>query len=115
MSIYKGEKLISGSVSASASASAYPRPDWANAVAITAAQLYAGYEVPDDGTLVLAVGPGYAGDRTFYIDNIEVGGFCVSNTAERSIITLPICKGQVIRCSSNANIGSYKFVPYKAQ
>ena len=92
----------------------YPRPDWANAVEITPAQLYAGYEVPDDGTLVLKVGPGYAGDRTFYIDGIDVGGFAVSNTSERSIITLPICKGQVIKCSSSVNAGSYMFVPWKA-
>ena len=92
----------------------YPRPDWANAVTISADQLYAGYEVPDDGTLVLKVGPGYAGSRTFYIDGIDVGGFAVSNTNDRSIITLPICKGQVIKCSSNVNAGSYMFVPWKA-
>ena len=92
----------------------HPRPDWANAIIITGEQIYAGYEVPDDGTLVLRVGPGYAGDRTFYIDGIEVGGFSVSNTAERSIITLPICKGQVIKCSSKNNAGSYMFVPWKA-
>ena len=92
----------------------YPRPDWANAVTISADQLYAGYGVPDDGTLVLTVGPGYAGGRTFYIDDIEVGGFTASNTNDMSIITLPICKGQVIKCSSKVNAGSYKFVPWKA-
>ena len=77
-------------------------------------QIYAGYEVPDDGTLVLKVGPNYAGSRTFYIDGIDVGGFSASNTADMSIITLPICKGQVIKCSSKVNAGSYKFVPWKA-
>ena len=92
----------------------YPRPDWANAVIITGEQIYAGYEVPDDGTLVLKVGPNYAGSRTFYIDGIDVGGFATNSTADMSIITLPICKGQVIKCSSKVNADSYKFVPWKA-
>ena len=90
----------------------YPRPDWTNTVEITGEQIYAGYEVPDDGTLVLKVGQNYAGDRTFYIDGIEVGGFSASNTSERSIITLPICKGQVIKSSSSSC--SCMFVPWKA-
>ena len=90
----------------------HPRPDWTNTVEITGEQIYAGYEVPDDGTLVLKVGQNYAGDRTFYIDGIEVGGFSASNTSERSIITLPICKGQVIKCSSS--LCSCMFVPWKA-
>lgn len=30
----------------------FPHPDWANAVAITAAQIYAGYTAPSDGMLV---------------------------------------------------------------
>lgn len=92
----------------------HPRPDWTNAVTITPAQLYAGYEVPDDGTMVLKVGPGYITSITFYIDDIEVGGCSTSNTASMSTITLPICKGQVIKCSSAAEEGSYKFVPWKA-
>ena len=29
-----------------------PRPDWANAIAVTAAQIYAGYTAPEDGMLV---------------------------------------------------------------
>ena len=90
----------------------HPRPDWANAVDITPDQIYAGYEVPDDGTLVLKVGPGYAGSRTFYIDDIEVGGYSTSNTANMSTLTFPICKGQVIKSSSRSN--SCKFVPWKA-
>ena len=92
----------------------HPRPDWANAVTISAGQIFAGYTVPDDGTLVLKVGPNYAGSRTFYIDDIEVGGYSTSNTSNMSTITLPICKGQVIKSSSRADAGPHRFVPWKA-
>ena len=93
----------------------YPRPDWANAVEITALP----FTAPDDGTLVLIVGSTTAyGGRNFYIDDIKVGEYqSTSNSVgSMSTLTFPICKGQVLsgKGSYTAVWGSYKFVPWKA-
>jgi len=86
-----------------------PRPDWANAVAISALP----FTAPEDGTLVLTIGATSAyGNRIFYIDGIEVGKFASTNIGHISTLTFPICKGQVLTSDSGV-WGSYKFVPWK--
>ena len=119
MSIYKGEKLISGSVSASASASAsaYPKPDWAVAVAITEAQFKEGFTAPSDGMIV---GILYTHGTTSTGVSLSVNGVEVArNKAKDSDhilnVQCPVGKDDVIVISdeeSQVN-SAIRFVPWK--
>ena len=116
MSIYKGEKLISGS----ASASAYPKPDWANAVTISADQLYAGYTAPSDGMFICSgVMPsiGYPRNKEITVNDICIarGEYITDAVFSYGDCSLPVSKGDLIKSSTNSSWGSERryFIPWK--
>lgn len=92
-----------------------PRPDWANAVAITKEQVVAGYTVPSDGMIV---GYGIAeatSERNFSVNNVVVSRsvhnygrfFAYANTQ------VPVSKGDIFKSEGALNDADYHFVPWK--
>lgn len=98
----------------------YPRPDWANAVTITAAQLYAGYTAPADGMFVCAgvMPPANSGDtRAITINNVLIveGWYSSDATYSSGDTSCPVSKGDLIKASISDAWASEKryFVPWK--
>lgn len=97
-----------------------PKPDWANAVSITADQLYAGYTAPSDGMFVCSgVMPtvGYPHDK-----EITVNGICIvrGQCTEASLYSYgdcscPVSEGDLIKSSTSSAWSNEKryFVPWK--
>ena len=119
MSIYKGEKLISSS--ASGSASAHPKPDWAVAVTITEAQFKEGFAAPSDGMFVGICGaPAAGGSNLITVNNVEVALTSrvtnnVSDYYNDTSISIVVAKGDIIKCSATDTLfhTSVSFVPWK--
>lgn len=98
----------------------YPHPDWANAVAISAEQLYAGYTAPSDGMFVCkGVMPTVGnGARVITINNVPI----VEGLYEQGPVyscgdtSCPVSKGDLIKASTNdAWHGEARyFIPWKA-
>lgn len=97
-----------------------PRPDWANAIAVSAAQLYAGYTAPTEGLLVCT---GFMpelgqGAKVMTINNVPVarGQFTDdANAYSYSNVCCPVNRDDLIKTdkiSAWPNETRY-FVPYK--
>ena len=117
MSIYKGNKLVAGG---SVDTHFVRRPDWANAVTISAEQLYAGYTAPADGMFVCTgvMPPNGVGFKRITVNNVPIvsgesfpdTGFSYGNTS------CPVSKDDLIKANtSNAwRTETRYFVPWKA-
>lgn len=121
MSIYKGEKLISGSASTAADAAAYPKPDWAVAVTITEAQFREGFAAPSDGMFVGICGaPTAGGSNLVTVNNVEIALTSRvtnnnSNYYNDASISIVVAKGDIIKCSATDALfrTAVSFVPWK--
>lgn len=102
----------------------YPKPDWANAVAITDTQLGTGYTAPADGMFVGNISTSTdttdtAGTVTLTINNTVIS--TASSTKVKSIASnVPVSKSDIIKLThtgawSNVPISTnISFVPWKA-
>lgn len=97
------------------------QPDWQNAVAISAAQLYAGYTAPSDGIFVCTrVMPEMRGDitrRVITVNNIPIAvGQYTTNTAySYDGCSCPVSEGDLIKSNmlSAWESETRYFVPFK--
>ena len=128
MSVYKGEKLISGgSVSTyEVETAEYTRnlhdPDWSHAESITADQLVTGYTVPKRGIIVGSIIP-----NTYDVTGspiIKINGITVSyargssNEISHGSVQCPVCandRASLEGISAGSCDAHISFVPYKAQ
>ena len=99
----------------------YPRPDWANAVTISADQLYAGYTAPSDGMFVCSgVTPDMNNDnvRVITVNGIPIasGEFPSSSMYSYGSTSCPVSEGDLIKSNISAAWHNEKryFVPWKA-
>lgn len=98
----------------------HPHPDWANKVAITAAQLYAGYTAPSDGMLVCAgvmTPANSTSARIITVNSVPIvkGQFVKTGEFSYGNISCPVSEGDLIKAnSSSAWEGETRyFVPWK--
>ena len=98
-----------------------PHPDWANAVTISADQLYAGYVAPSDGMFVCSgVMPATYGDthRVITVNGITITSGKYSSSGEYSYgsTSCPVSEGDLIKSNISNAWGNEKryFVPWKA-
>ena len=96
----------------------HPHPDWANAVAITAAQLYAGYTAPSDGMIFIDALPLSSGTGiSITINNVKVSeGYRNGDYNMSTSISTPVSTGDVIKSSAAIYnpVAVFTFVPWKA-
>ena len=100
----------------------YPRPDWTNAVTISADQLYAGYTAPSDGMFicsgVMPIDNNTGIMRTIDVNGITIasGEFNTSGTLSHGDCSCPVSKGDLIKANSDKAryIEKRYFVPWKA-
>ena len=102
----------------------YPRPDWANAVTISADQLYAGYTAPSDGMFVCSAvmptlgGGGDAISRVITINGIPIasGQYISNGVFSFDSNSCPVNKGDLIKSNIDNAWASERryFVPWKA-
>jgi hypothetical protein len=99
----------------------YPRPDWANAVTISAEQLYAGYTAPSDGMFVCSgVTPEINNDtvRVITVNGITItsGEFPTSSMYSYGSTSCPVSEGDLIKSNISDAWHNEKryFVPWKA-
>ena len=99
----------------------YPRPDWANAVTISADQLYAGYTAPSDGMFVCSgVMPDALSSihKTITVNDIVivVGQYNANDQFSYGDCSCPVSEGDLIKSNTNSAWGDEKryFVPWKA-
>ena len=99
----------------------YPRPDWANAVTISADQLYTGYTAPSDGMFVCSSVMPSTNDgiqKTITVNGITIvaGEYDQSGKYSYGDCSCPVSEGDVIKSStSDAWAGEKQyFVPWKA-
>ena len=99
----------------------YPRPDWTNAVAISADQLYTGYTAPSDGMFVCSgVMPSVNGDihKTITVNDIAivVGQYNASDQFSYGDCSCPVSEGDLIKSNTSSAWGDETryFVPWKA-
>ena len=99
----------------------YPRPDWANAVTISADQLYAGYVAPSDGMFVCSgVMPssGSSINKIITVNDITItsGQYPSSDVYSYSSTSCPVSEGDLIKSNTNIAWGGETryFVPWKA-
>ena len=98
----------------------HPRPDWANAVTISADQLYAGYTAPSDGMFVCS---GVMPTNNVIKRIITVNGITITLGQDNlngefsyGSTSCPVNEGDLIK-SSNNDAWDYEtryFIPWKA-
>lgn len=92
------------------------QPDWQNAIDLTAAQVYAGYTVPENG-LFICSGVWTSGNQvTVTINGIKIArsGFTNGRDYNATYCNCVVNKGDVVKFSINAaNKDSIVFVPFK--
>ena len=99
----------------------YPRPDWANAVTISADQLYAGYTAPSDGMFVCS-GVMPIDSSTDFRRTIDVNGITIASGEYHGDLfsygdcSCPVNKGDLIKANANNAWQTERryFVPWKA-
>ncbi len=99
----------------------HPHPDWANAVTISADQLYAGYTAPSDGMFVCSgVMPDLGGPE---YKEITVNNICIARGQFRDYTdysygdcSCPVSEGDLIKSNTNSEWSKEVryFVPWKA-
>ena len=99
----------------------YPHPDWANAVTISADQLYAGYVAPSDGMFVCSGVMPSTNDgtqKTITVNGITIvaGEFDPSGRFSYGDCSCPVSEGDLIKSNTSNAWGNEKryFVPWKA-
>ena len=98
----------------------YPRPDWANAVTISADQLYAGYTAPSDGTVVCSgVMPSIKGGiKIITVNDITItsGEYPSSSAYSYGSTSCPVNEGDLIKSNTKDtwSVEKQYFVPWKA-
>ena len=96
-----------------------PKPDWANAVTISAKQIYAGYAAPSDGMFVCTgvMPPDGGGSRKITVNNVPIasGEYYSGNMFSYGSTSCPVSKGDLIKASNSAAwAGETRyFVPWK--
>lgn len=91
------------------------KPDWAGAVAVSAAQLYAGYTVPSDGMIVGVIRPVSGSNITIdlTINNIFVArGGEFTATGWDGCVQCPVCANDVVKISASQLTTTLYFVPW---
>lgn len=88
----------------------FPRPDWANAVSITAAQLNAGYTAPSDGMFVGRWVNSSSAGAEMTINNVAVG---VASNNTSGMLQCPVSSGDVIKNGGTTGTSGISFVPWK--
>ena len=94
----------------------FPRPDWANAVAITIAQLQTGYVAPNDGMLVGYIHVTSSNSlNVLRVNNVAVAvAYGVSADISIGQFQVPISKDDTVTYPSGAvNSSQIHFVPWK--
>lgn len=94
------------------------QPDWQNAIAITAAQINAGYTAPENGMIVgylicADTSPGY---HSVTVNGVVISNAYYSNSASDysfSSIDVVVKKGDVFKSTNIRNSISCSFVPFK--
>lgn len=116
MSIRKGDTVIAGSVTEQHIRDLHD-PDWSQAVAITGAQLQAGYTAPGRGIIHITGRGATATASWITINNVKVGYyFGGSSTVIDCQLNTPVNSGDIIKTSQQLSVDfSATFVPYKAQ
>ncbi len=101
----------------------YPHPDWANAVTISAEQLYAGYAAPSDGMFVCTCK--YSVTATITVNNVIVSRSLltvqpvngVHSTSTGIDLSVPVSKSDIIKSDviiqSEPTYNNITFVPWK--
>ena len=117
MSIYKGNNMISGG---SIDTHFVRRPAWNQAVAISAADLTAGYKAPADGMIVCTgVMPPIGSDtrRTITVNGIAIvtGEYTSSGVFSYSSTSCPVNEGDLIKSNTNEvwSAETRYFVPFE--
>ena len=98
----------------------HPHPDWANAVAITAAEIYAGYTAPSDGLFICngVMPETYNNTRkVISVNNIEIvkGAYTDSGVYSFGSAQCPVNSGDLIKANmaSSSQYETRYFVPWK--
>ena len=99
----------------------HPRPDWANAVTISAGQLFAGYTAPSDGMFVCSgVMPTINNDihRIITVNGITIveGQYNSGDVYSYGDCSCPVSEGDLIKSNTSRAWGDETryFVPWKA-
>lgn len=93
----------------------FPHPDWANAVAITAAQVVAGYTAPSDGMIVGFARSTAGYSRYLSVNNVRVArtDYFDHNYSAYANIQVPVSKGDIFKSDGSLFEADYQFVPWK--
>lgn len=97
----------------------YLHPDWANAVTVSAEQLYAGYTAPSDGMIFIDVLP-FVSETFVYItiNNVRVSrGYRNDNYNMSTSVATPVSAGDIIKSNTKVTTqpaSEVTFVPWKA-
>lgn len=92
-----------------------PRPDWANAIPITAAQVVAGYTAPSDG-MITGYGLARSGSSVlFSVNNVTVSKSAQVNGSyvAFSNTQVPVSKGDIFKSDHALDGVIFSFVPWK--
>ena len=120
MSVYKGEKLVAGR---SVSTHLVRRPAWDQAIAISAADLVAGYTAPSDGMFVCTCL--YSVTATITVNNVIVSksflteqpNSGVRNSSTGIDLCVPVSKSDIIKSDviiqSEPTYSNIAFVPFE--
>ena len=96
----------------------YPKPDWANAVTISADQLYAGYTAPSDGMIFIDALPFASGSYVdITINNVRISrGYRNNDYNISTSVATPVSTGDIIKSSKEVAqpYSEITFVPFKA-
>ena len=99
----------------------HPRPDWANAVTISADQLFAGYTAPSDGMFVCSgVMPkrDTTTQKVITVNGITItsGEYPAGGAFNFSSTSCPVSEGDLIKSSTSSAWSNEKryFIPWKA-
>lgn len=116
MSIYKGNKLVAGG---SIDTHFVRRPAWDQAIAISIADLNAGYKAPADGMFICkgVMPPIGGGSRIITVNNVPITEGQYDNDTKFSYgsTSCPVSKGDLIKASTSAAWGDETryFVPFE--
>lgn len=102
----------------SGSKACYPHPDWANAVTVSAEQLYAGYTAPSDGMIFIDVLPFASGSYVdITINKVRISrGYRNNDYNISTSVATPVSTGDIIKSSKEVAqpYSEITFVPLKA-
>ena len=117
--IKEGSIVLTGYADGEAEVVIKQEPDWENAVAITAAQINAGYTAPADGMIVGYMICADSSDTSF--QKVTINGVTIScayyspSSSDHSFasISVVVKKGDVFKSTNIGSNNSCSFVPFK--